>query len=242
MQPGQLMMDSHYFDEIDSTNELAKSWDLKKVFTLLSTKRQTQGHGQRGRAWSAPQGNLSFSLIWKEPTIPLSDRARISLVTGVSLVLTLSEYTPGMLSLKWPNDLFLNGKKVSGILVEGFQDRVIIGIGINLNSQLEDLPIELQKNSETFFHVLNKKLSEEEVLEKLTINLIGHLSSLSQGHWDDLMKDYSKYSCLINKKVQLEDGRRGVVAGFGHEGELIFQDESKSSPESIVSGSVFLEK
>ncbi len=97
----------------------------------LRAGRQTGGRGRQGRAWSSPEGNLYAStLVRIRPTDPPA--ATLALVAAVALEETVSAYAPGMALLKWPNDLLIDGAKLSGILLERAGDAVVIGIGVNL--------------------------------------------------------------------------------------------------------------
>lgn len=126
-------------DEIDSTNEEAKR-QIKSGnapdFEVIIAKEQTGGKGRYGRSWVSPEGNLYASMIIKSP----SDAAQLSFVTAVSLYNVISSYNTQPIThnlfLKWPNDLVLNNKKLAGILLEYVDSHVIIGIGVNLNAEI----------------------------------------------------------------------------------------------------------
>lgn len=97
----------------------------------LRAERQTSGRGRQGRTWESPPGNLYASTLVR---LRSSDppAATLALVAAVALEEALSAYMPGAASLKWPNDLLIDGAKVSGILLERSQNAVVIGIGVNL--------------------------------------------------------------------------------------------------------------
>ena len=97
----------------------------------LRAERQTIGRGRMGRSWVSPPGNLYAStLVRIRPSDPPS--ATLALVAAVALEETVSAYVPGVALLKWPNDVLIQGAKVSGILLERAGDAVVIGIGVNL--------------------------------------------------------------------------------------------------------------
>ena len=97
----------------------------------LRAERQTLGRGRQGRSWASPLGNLYAStLIRIRPSDPAAPT--LALVAAVALEETVSVYVPGMAVLKWPNDLLIDGAKLSGILLERAGDAVVIGIGVNL--------------------------------------------------------------------------------------------------------------
>ena len=125
------------FDELDSTMaEAARIGpDLKRP-TWIMARRQTAAHGRRGRPWSGGEGNLAATLCYR-PGGPLDQAALRSFVASVSLYYALALLIDRTrLSLKWPNDVLLDGGKVAGILLEAFgppeAPTLAVGIGVNL--------------------------------------------------------------------------------------------------------------
>jgi BirA family biotin operon repressor/biotin-[acetyl-CoA-carboxylase] ligase len=127
--------------EIDSTNaEAARRAASLDQPTWILALRQTAGRGRRGRAWHDPGGNFAATLLlW--PTEPPGDVALRSFVSALALHDALVGLTgrPEALSLKWPNDVLLNGAKLAGILLEGTGQgratrQLAIGIGVNLRT------------------------------------------------------------------------------------------------------------
>ena len=104
----------------------------------LRAERQISGRGRQGRAWVSPVGNLSAStLVRLRSSDP--NAASLALVAAVALEDAVGVYLPGRAALKWPNDLLIDGAKVSGILLERAGDAVVIGIGVNLAHHPDNL-------------------------------------------------------------------------------------------------------
>lgn len=132
----------HIFREIDSTNK----WLLSQLSTggalsgdVCLAETQTSGRGRLNRKWSSPgNGNLYFSLLWGGPSnqFDLSACGLLSLGIGISIVSSLNRQGAVGLSVKWPNDILLNGKKICGILVENVNrhgmNHWVIGVGLNM--------------------------------------------------------------------------------------------------------------
>ena len=98
----------------------------------LRADRQTSGRGRQGREWVSPVGNLYTStLVRVRPSDPPA--ATLALVTAVALEEAVGAYRPGAAQLKWPNDLLIDGAKLSGVLLERAGDAVVIGVGVNLS-------------------------------------------------------------------------------------------------------------
>jgi BirA family biotin operon repressor/biotin-[acetyl-CoA-carboxylase] ligase len=138
-------------DSIDSTNEearrrIAAAPDDVPEGTLIWAAEQTAGRGRRGRSWSSPRGNLYLSLVLRPACAP-GTAAQLGFVAAVALAETLAGLLPGpeRVRLKWPNDVLVDGAKVSGILLEavsttaatapGRLGTVILGVGVNLQSR-----------------------------------------------------------------------------------------------------------
>jgi BirA family transcriptional regulator, biotin operon repressor / biotin---[acetyl-CoA-carboxylase] ligase len=114
--------------------------------TLVWAREQTRGRGRRGRDWSSPPGNLYLSLLLR-PRVPPAEAAQIGFVAAVALAEALEGLLPPNrhLRCKWPNDLLIDGAKVSGILPEaeaadGLVEALVLGIGVNVASFPPELP------------------------------------------------------------------------------------------------------
>lgn len=118
--------------ETGSTNEDAKKLPSGSDKTAVCARIQTGGHGRMGRRWVSPAGNLYVSFCL-EPVRP-AEAGVYSFLSAVALMQAIEKLCPGLrVNCKWPNDLLINGKKVSGILLEtNGVDRLIVGIGVNL--------------------------------------------------------------------------------------------------------------
>ena len=103
--------------------------------------KQTAGRGSRGRAWSAPEGNLNLSVLLR-PSRPAKEAGLFSLVAGIAVVEALSGVGARDLALKWPNDILHHGAKLAGILIDAAPqgqslDWLAIGMGVNLRTAPE---------------------------------------------------------------------------------------------------------
>jgi len=109
--------------------------------TVVVTNHQTQGRGQAGNSWeSEPGANLTFSIILYPVSVKASDQFILSKVISLAVFDFISEIIPGSVSIKWPNDVYVGDKKISGILLENFIEgayltKTIAGIGVNINQE-----------------------------------------------------------------------------------------------------------
>lgn len=126
-------------EECGSTNDVAKEMARQGApeGTIVRARRQMAGRGRRGRAWNAGEGNLACSLVLR-PGLSPANAALISFVAAIAVGEALSALVPGRVTLKWPNDVLLDGAKLSGILLESEADRagrvewLVLGVGINV--------------------------------------------------------------------------------------------------------------
>jgi len=127
----------------DSTMELAHELAARgePEGTLVWALRQEQGRGRLGRHWASPEGGAYYSLILR-PVRSAVDAPQIALIAGLSVAEAIRDAACVYPSIRWPNDLLLGGKKLSGILVESKDGAVIVGVGINVTTESTHLPPE----------------------------------------------------------------------------------------------------
>lgn len=120
------------FENVSSTNDIAYEFSFNPPASqyVISAKRQTLGRGRRGRSWQSLDGNLFFSMALKVDTGLINYLPFICSLAIKDTILSLNNHIN--IKLKWPNDVLIDGAKVSGILLEKANDYMIIGIGVNL--------------------------------------------------------------------------------------------------------------
>ena len=113
--------------------------------TTVATDLQTHGRGRLGRAWEAPKGAALLFSVLLRPQPPMAIWPELSLVAGEAVAAALREQTGVAAELRHPNDVFVEGRKVAGVLPEATVGRVVLGIGLNVNQTAEDLPADTAK-------------------------------------------------------------------------------------------------
>ena len=183
------------YDEIGSTNaaalEYSQRFDTGKLW--ITAKKQLLGKGSRGRSWVSEPGNLYTSLLLLIDAAP-EKLATLSFVTSIALFETLANFVPkDKLALKWPNDILLNEKKVSGILLENHVSKppysaVIIGIGVNCQSNPADT-----RYAATHLAAFGQSVDPAQIFDILAVEMDqwlnlwddGNNFSLIRRHWLD---------------------------------------------------------
>jgi BirA family biotin operon repressor/biotin-[acetyl-CoA-carboxylase] ligase len=212
--------------QTDSTNTIARELAARGAphGTLVTTDEQTAGRGRQGRAWSAPRGtSLLCSWVIRDPG-PL-----LSLAAGVAV----AELVGDQARVKWPNDVLIGGRKVSGILVEGRpQERwAVLGIGINVALELEQLPEELRDRAAT----LGLTTADlESTLARLRDALERWLSASDAA----VLQAVRALDALRGEPVRWEGGS-GMGAGIDDSGRLIVTRPDGSSV-AVDAGEVHL--
>ena len=108
--------------------------------TVSATEEQTQGRGRLGRAWRAPRGTSVLMSIVLEPAVEPDRLPELSLLAGEAVARAVASETGASPTVRFPNDVLIDGRKVAGILAEASGGRVVLGIGINANQDADQLP------------------------------------------------------------------------------------------------------
>ena len=166
-----------YYNRLDSTNE--EAWELieeeqdNQHGTIVITENQVKGKGRKENSWSMVAGKgLAISVIL-DKIYPANNSSFISLATGIAVVESLKKRGIEC-SLKWPNDIYYQEKKLGGILCESkikkdAIDKIVIGVGINVNETIEEHPDDLQKRITTMFSI-TKHAHQRELIVAEFIN------------------------------------------------------------------------
>lgn len=252
----------HRYDTVDSTQNLALSEarDLVSIdrdlppcshFSVHIAHRQTHGRGQHARAWESPAGGLYLSAVIAgapamEPNFaPLA--AGVAVTRTIEQLLGTPDHPTQAVTVRWPNDILLYGKKVAGILTEGIfqgdQRAIVIGIGLNLNTDTSQFPLELQPYANSISAQTGNQWNPDMILN----SLLGHLQNLwrplagqrQAGHRARILHDLTQRDALRNRLVSVAVENRtvsGKGAGFAANGALMLQ--TATGTESISSGTV----
>ena len=140
-EPGTRLGQVYAYRTVGSTMEIAHALAAQGAphGTLVWAATQEQGRGRLRRVWVSPDGGAYCSIILR-PDRPAAEIPQLALVTGLAVAETIQELTGLLPAIRWPNDVLLSGRKVAGILVEGRDTGVVVGIGINVATNPALLP------------------------------------------------------------------------------------------------------
>ena len=215
-------------DKCDSTNDLAKSLAEQGAphGTWVSSKIQEAGRGRLGRSWQSIEGNLFLSLVVRIENKRLW--SWIPLATAVGIIRHLRKAFPILelpaleVQVKWPNDIYLNGRKLGGILCEsvgGPRSFVIVGIGLNCVAS----PNGPDLNAMDLTTKLNgQKITADTLRVELISSVLGELNGLISEGPKNIANSYRNWAALPpGTKIQWDQGRKsGFVHDLGPSGEL----------------------
>ena len=138
---------------------------------VVAAGEQTAGRGRLGRPWlAAPNTSLLFSVNLR-PSVETRRLPALTIVAGVAAADGVREATGLMPEIKLPNDLLVNGKKLAGILAEAREDRVVLGMGINVNVALADLPTDVDRDSTSLLVELGEPVDRARLLAAILLEL-----------------------------------------------------------------------
>ena len=240
-----------YVEETESTNNDAFDLATKGVDEgwVVIAGRQLGGKGRRGKIWSSPGGQNIYLSVVLRPEVSSKRASLLNILAAVSVAETIDDYVPKGVSVKWPNDVLVNGKKISGILLEmgsegGSKNFYIIGVGININCSKGDLPEEVSDIATSLYIELGSEVDVKEFLYKLfhrMDNWYGKYTSLEFG---DIIDRFKNFCETIGRRIKIEVGGgdiSGVAIGIDSNGFLIIEDDD-GDIHKAVSGDLFFEK
>jgi BirA family biotin operon repressor/biotin-[acetyl-CoA-carboxylase] ligase len=247
--PGRIGWRIHYFGRLPSTQDAARELALDGAphGSVVIAEEQTAGRGRQGRCWHSPSGGLYLTVILR-PRLAVAKAPALGLVAAVAVAETLESVAPGLVAIKWPNDIWLRGKKAAGILPDALTEGgerlscVLLGIGMNLNLSPAQIPAALAGLATSVLIETGRPCDRVSLAGVLFSRLQSRYMESRRSGFAAVLAAWEKYSALTGAKVTVADGTRrasGVVKGVDGEGALIL--ESASGIERVLAGEVHLE-
>lgn len=247
-----IMCEILFLETVDSTNRVAR--ELAEAgkphgYSVLAESQQS-GRGRLGRAWQSPAGKGIYSTIIVRPELSVAAYAQIPLTAGLAVSLVLEEMCALQVQLKWPNDLYIVGRKCGGILVESspLQDRdephfALVGIGVNVNGERSALPLELQSTATSIFIESGRKFEILQIFTAIRARLLQLLSQLAREGFAEILGQWRQRDMLQGRWMQwLTPGGEivcGESLGVEENGVLKVRDANGVS-HIVLSGDVTL--
>jgi BirA family biotin operon repressor/biotin-[acetyl-CoA-carboxylase] ligase len=235
------------FEEVNSTNDIAKDFAIKgeKEGVVVVSEKQRNGRGRIGRSWFSPRGGLWFSIIMR-PKIRAYEMYKLTFIVAVSVVNVLNQF--GISSaIKWPNDVLVKGKKICGILTEinSKNDQVefaIIGVGINVNIEIRIFAESHGFSATSIRECLGKDIDSCSFFSLLLSEIEQNYEKFVRTGFEPILKEWKKNNCVLNSNVEVyESGERfsGLALDIDDNGGLLIRLDN-GTVKSIVSGDLNL--
>ena len=235
-----------YCEEIESTNTelLTGKQQYKKNGTVFLAEKQLAGKGRKNRTWQSAKGlNLTFSILLTKESLTDINTNHINLSTALAVSEAIENLYQLRTELKWPNDVFIGPKKVAGILIEtsikgNIVERVVVGIGINLNQisfqgEFNHTPTSLKLEAHT-------DINRENVLAEI-INLFEEKLFELEKSPDNILNDWRGKCKMIGDKITITENdevKKGVFFDIDENGFLLLKRDN--TIEKIHFGDVSL--
>lgn len=209
------MQITHY-ESVDSTNRLAL--EARKDWAVFWADTQTAGRGQHGKRWeSAAAKGLWFSVC-------LSGSAQGLQFAAALAVRDALKQLDVPVSLKWPNDLLLDSKKLCGILVEHRESWNAVGIGLNVNHQESDFPEELRNTATSLRIQSGREWDRETLLHKMLECLDYWVQLLRSGAYTRVFSEWAAACAIVGRQIE-RDEIKGCVLALEEDGALRVQTD-----------------
>ena len=230
-----------YFPEVTSTMDIARDLARKNCpdFTVVIAGRQTGGRGRLKRRWLSDDGGLYFTMVLRPP-IPLQLSFRINFLASLTLAKVIREMLKIDAMVKWPNDILVNERKISGMLseLEAEADRVFfinIGMGINVNND----PSGVEPEASSLSKIMGREISRKDLLVRF---LEEFSSRMKKTDFDSVISEWKKYTVTLGRYVRIVTQREeseGLVVDVDENGSLVLE-LADGERKKIIYGDCFL--
>lgn len=246
-QVGALKFRLRSFGRVGSTNDVARRLAKEGAAegTVVVAREQTAGRGRHGREWFSPEGGLYFTVILR-PELEASKVGMLRVVSGIAVAEGVGGRTGLDPLLKWPNDLYLGGRKLGGVLIETQVSSEMIAlalVGVGLNVQKPQLV--LREEPLKMATWLSDHLCETPEPRQLMLPVLKSFSRwyarLLQGELGAIKEAYGRLSALLGKEVKAVEAGQVIIGkclGIDDEGALIVQTKRRKRAR-VVSGEIW---
>lgn len=242
-----------HLETTDSTNRVAGEWAREGAAhgAAVVAEHQSSGRGRLGRSFFSPaHQNLYVSMILR-PDLVVPQAPTVILGAGLAVAQTVAETlgTPDRVEIKWPNDVLVDGRKVSGILMEMSAEatrvgHLILGIGVNLNVDPETFPDEFRHRATSLSQMAGHPIDRVDFTRRLFFTLETVLDRHAAGGFEALRPDFEAFYRMNGARITVSDldgsPREGRAGGVGADGTLEFHP-TEGQLERVVAGDVTLQ-
>ncbi len=226
-----------YLETVDSTNTYAKKLLLEEheVSDIIIANTQTSGRGRLGRSFFSPKDRGIYCTFILEPFLKLENSILITVAASVAVSKAIEKITGIETSIKWINDIYVDEKKVCGILTEavtnfetGMIDKIILGIGINFNASDEGFPDDIVNKAGALYNGNTNNITRNMLISQLIIEVDKCISNIED---ENIIEYYKSKSMVIGKFINVlnmgeETSIKGKAVDIDKNGFLIIETEN----------------
>jgi BirA family biotin operon repressor/biotin-[acetyl-CoA-carboxylase] ligase len=233
----------HFFPRLRSTNDHAALLRKRgKLFApaIVLTSHQLAGRGRGSNTWWSGDGTVTVTFI-----LPVHEHRlphQIPLIAGLAVRNAIATHS-GIddIQLKWPNDLLHHGRKLAGLLCERVDRVDLIGLGLNANVKLKDVPRALRQNVTSLLDISGVRFDITSLLSEIARALHQSLSHRDEPPFSQMLRDYDRHHALVGRKVTVanipgEHALTGTCVGLDSMGRLLLR--GKSGVTRVIAGQV----
>lgn len=236
-----------YFERVDSTNTFAKKilMEGESYPDIIIANEQEQGRGRLGREFYSPKGTGIYCSFILDPFIKIENSILVTVAASVAVSRAIEKVTKKDTRIKWINDIYIDDKKVCGILTEAVTDfetgiigKIILGIGINFNTPSESFPDEITDRASSVFMDDTFGVTRNQLTAQLIIEIDECMNDIEN---DEIIKYYRNKSLVLGKMLEItyfgqEKPIQGKAVDIDRNGFLII--ETKNGLLTLNSGEV----
>ena len=236
------------FKEASSTNDLA--WNEISLGapegTVIFAEKQSKGRGRFGREWYAPENSGIWASIILKPKLTLEKSSLLMIIGAIAVCELIRDNFKLNASIRWPNDVMINRKKIAGIIVETkyLRDSIesaVLGIGFNVNLKESEIPADLEAIMTSLAIETKHPVDMKHISQQFLVHLDKWHQKLLKANFVEIIDTWQKMSGVLNKKVLVEvetQTLEGIVIGLDPYDGIMLKtpDETlKLSPEKVTS-------
>ncbi len=236
-----------YFERVDSTNTFAKKiiMEGESYPDIIIANEQEQGRGRLGREFYSPKGTGIYCSFILDPFIKIENSILVTVAASVAVSRAIEKVTKKDTRIKWINDIYIDDKKVCGILTEAVTDfetgiigKIILGIGINFNTPSESFPDEITDRASSVFMDDTFGVTRNQLIAQLIIEIDECMNDIEN---DEIIRYYRNKSLVLGKMLEItyfgqEKPIQGKAVDIDRNGFLII--ETKNGLLTLNSGEV----
>jgi BirA family biotin operon repressor/biotin-[acetyl-CoA-carboxylase] ligase len=245
----------YLYQTVESTQTIALSLAEREMDnlhgTVIVSEHQTKGRGRMGRRWISPTGGIWLSIIL-QPKLKSSQITVLPLLSALSVCDVIKKMTKLNAKLKWPNDVVIDGRKVSGILLDVSTEAdkisfVVIGIGVNVNIDIKKIDSEIAKSA-GFYDITSlqnelhgKEIEKFDFIRLLLENIERYVFQLENEGAGEIIKKYKKISDTLGKEVIVKQSNeilQGVAVDIDENDGFLLIETPYGCIHKVVSGDV----